>query len=90
MTAVVRIDPGRREELAGTAVAVRREEVDGERLLMEVSFQDARHAVWALWQLGPDAEALAPASLRESLRDRAAAIAARYRESARTVVEPES
>jgi predicted DNA-binding transcriptional regulator YafY len=43
-----------------------------------VTFQDSRHAEWALWQLGTDAEALAPPSLRTALRDRAAAIAARY------------
>ncbi|MEO6088023.1 MAG: DNA-binding transcriptional regulator, partial [Umezawaea sp.] len=36
------------------------------------------HAEWALWQLGTDAEALAPQWLRTSLRDRAAAIACRY------------
>ncbi|WP_455424038.1 WCX domain-containing protein [Amycolatopsis thermoflava] len=40
--------------------------------------KDARHAEWALWQLGRDGEALAPRWLRGSLRDRAAAIAARY------------
>jgi hypothetical protein len=43
-----------------------------------VTFQDSWHAEWALWQLGTDAEALAPQALRTSLRDRAAAIAACY------------
>ena len=75
---LVRMDPDRREELVGTALAVLAEETDGGRLRIEVTFQDLRHAVWALWQLGPDAEALAPESLRDALRDRAAAMVARY------------
>lgn len=43
-----------------------------------MTFQDSRHAEWALWQLSTDAEALAPRSLRTSLRNRAAAIATCY------------
>lgn len=79
VTALVRVDPARREDLVGTALAVRTEEADADgRLRLEVTFQDARHAEWALWQLATDAEALAPQSLRTSLRDRAAAIATRY------------
>ncbi|NUT09970.1 MAG: WYL domain-containing protein [Nonomuraea sp.] len=79
VTVLVRLDPARREELAGTALAIRDEktEPDG-RLRMEVSFQDRRHAVWALWQLAMGAEALEPPWLRDSLHQRAAAIAARY------------
>ncbi|MEU0531895.1 helix-turn-helix transcriptional regulator [Amycolatopsis tolypomycina] len=79
LTAKVRVRPGRREDLLATAVAVRAEapEADG-RLRFEVTYQDAWHAEWALWQLGPDAEALEPQSLRTALRDRAMAIAARY------------
>ncbi|MEV4280051.1 helix-turn-helix transcriptional regulator [Actinoplanes xinjiangensis] len=75
----VHVEPARREELLTSAVAVRAEEpgADG-RLRLEVTYQDLRHAVWALWQLGPDAEALTPPSLRAALRDRAAAIVARY------------
>jgi predicted DNA-binding transcriptional regulator YafY len=76
---LVRVDPARREELVSTALAVRSEEADGDGWLrLEVSFQDSRHAEWALWQLATDAEVLAPRWLRDSLRDRAAAIAARY------------
>lgn len=45
---------------------------------MEVTFQDARHAEWALWQLATNAEAVTPHWLRTSLHDRATAIAARY------------
>ncbi|MFE5523295.1 helix-turn-helix transcriptional regulator [Streptomyces virginiae] len=81
ITVLVRVDPARREDLLDTALAVRAEEPapDG-RLRLELTFQDSRHAEWALWQLGTDAEALAPQSLRTSLRDRAAAFAARYAE----------
>jgi predicted DNA-binding transcriptional regulator YafY len=77
----VRVRPERREELLTSAVAVRAEEpgADG-RLHLEVTFQDLRHAVWALWQLDPDAEALTPPSLRAALLDRAATIVARYRD----------
>lgn len=81
ITVVVRVNPARREELVDTALAVRTEEPDADgRLRLEVTFQDSRHAEWALWQLTTDAEVLSPRSLRTSLRDRAAAIAARYGE----------
>jgi predicted DNA-binding transcriptional regulator YafY len=80
---LVRVNPARREGLLSTAVAVRAEEPDADGWLrLEVTFQDLWHAEWALWQLGTNAEALSPRSLRTSLRDRAAAIAARYEESA--------
>ncbi|GAB2452362.1 helix-turn-helix transcriptional regulator [Streptosporangium sandarakinum] len=80
VTVLVRMDPARREDLVGTALAVLAEESDTDgRLRLEVTFQDPRHAEWALWQLGTNAEALAPQWLRDSLRDRAAAVAARYR-----------
>ncbi|RKT57138.1 helix-turn-helix transcriptional regulator [Saccharothrix australiensis] len=73
------VDPARREDLVGTALAVHAEGADPDgRLRLEVAFQDARHAEWALWQLATHAEVLAPRWLRASLRDRAAAIATRY------------
>ncbi|MEV6863366.1 WYL domain-containing protein [Streptosporangium subroseum] len=79
VTVLVRVDPARREDLAGTALAVRAEEADSDGWLrLEVTFQDPRHAEWALWQLTTDAEALAPQWLRTSLRNRAAEIATRY------------
>ncbi|MEU1963799.1 WYL domain-containing protein [Nocardia sp. NPDC019304] len=82
VTVLVRVDPARRDALVSTALTVRAEESDADgRLRLEVTFQDARHAEWALWELATDAEALAPQWLRTSLRDRAAAIAARYGES---------
>ncbi|MBG0830919.1 WYL domain-containing protein [Planomonospora sp. ID67723] len=79
VTVLVRVDPARREDLVGTALAVLAEEADSDGWLrLEVTFQDPRHAEWALWQLTTNAEALTPQWLRDSLRDRAAAIAARY------------
>lgn len=79
---LVRVNPARREELLDTALAVRAEEPDADGWLrLEVTFQDSRHAEWALWQLSTDAEALAPQSLRASLRNRAAAIVTRYGDS---------
>ncbi|MBF6222436.1 WYL domain-containing protein [Nocardia abscessus] len=79
VTVLVRVNPARRDELVGTALAVRAEETDADgRLRLEVAFQDPRHAEWALWQLATDAEALAPQWLRISLRNRAAAIATCY------------
>ncbi|MDX8036041.1 WYL domain-containing protein [Lentzea sp. BCCO 10_0856] len=79
ITVLVRVKPERRDDLLGTALAVRAEEPDADGWLrLEVTYQDSWHAEWALWQLGMAAEALAPQSLRDSLRDRAAAVAARY------------
>ncbi|MFK4600088.1 helix-turn-helix transcriptional regulator [Streptomyces pristinaespiralis] len=79
---LIRVDPERREDLLSAAVAVRAAEPDADGWLrLEATFQDLRHAEWALWQLGTDAEALAPGSLRTALRDRAAAMAARYGDS---------
>ncbi|MFD7300507.1 helix-turn-helix transcriptional regulator [Streptomyces pharetrae] len=79
VTVLVRVDPARREELVSAALAVRAEEPDADgRLRLEVTYQDARHAEWALWQLTTDAEALAPQWLRTSLRDRAAALVSCY------------
>ncbi|MEU8342103.1 Predicted DNA-binding transcriptional regulator YafY, contains an HTH and WYL domains [Actinomadura meyerae] len=76
---LVRVHPKRRDELAGTALAVLTEEAEPDGWTrLEVTFQDRRHAEWALWQLAMSAEALEPEWLRTSLRDRAAAIAARY------------
>jgi predicted DNA-binding transcriptional regulator YafY len=75
----VRVLPERREELLSSAVAVRAAESDADGWLrLEVAFEDLRHAEWALWQLGSDAEAVAPVALRASLRARAAAMSAHY------------
>ncbi|MEV6279856.1 YafY family protein [Nocardia sp. NPDC051832] len=79
VTVLVRLHPGQREELVGTALAVLSEDTgtDGQ-LHLEVTFQDRRHAIWALWQLGATGEALSPPWLRTALRDRAATLVTRY------------
>ncbi|BDU06747.1 helix-turn-helix transcriptional regulator [Nocardia cyriacigeorgica] len=79
VTVAARIQPARREELVGTALAVSAEAVDADgRLRLEVNFQDRRHAEWALWQLATDAEVLDPPWLRARLCDRAAALVSCY------------
>ncbi|MEU3010803.1 helix-turn-helix transcriptional regulator [Nocardia asteroides] len=79
LAVLVRVHPSRRDDLVATAVAVHAEHTDPDGLLrMDVTFQDARHAEWALWQLGPDAEALTPAALRTALHTRATTLATRY------------
>jgi predicted DNA-binding transcriptional regulator YafY len=79
VTVLLRVHPARRDDLLDTALAVLTEEPDTDGWLrLEVTFQDPRHAEWALWQLSTNAEALAPQWLRTSLRDRANAIATRY------------
>ncbi|MGC7096285.1 helix-turn-helix transcriptional regulator [Amycolatopsis lurida] len=82
---LARVHPARRGDLAGTALAVLAEETEETEepdtdgwVRLEVTFQDARHAEWALWQLSTNAEVLAPQWLRTSLRDRAAAVVTRY------------
>ncbi|MDP9791804.1 putative DNA-binding transcriptional regulator YafY [Catenuloplanes nepalensis] len=79
LTVLVRVDPTRRDDLLNTAVAVRTEQPgpDGWPRL-ELTYQDAWHAEWALWQLGPHAEALSPPSLRTALHTRATTLANRY------------
>ncbi|RZQ62568.1 helix-turn-helix transcriptional regulator [Amycolatopsis suaedae] len=79
VTVLLRVHPARRAELAGTALSVHAGETGADGWpRLEATFQDARHAVWALWQLATNAEVLAPQWLRTSLRDRAAAVAAGY------------
>ncbi|GAA1351508.1 helix-turn-helix transcriptional regulator [Saccharothrix algeriensis] len=76
---VALVAPARREDLVGTALAVHAEQAEADgRLRLEVTFQDPRHAEWALWQLAADAEALSPQWLRTSLYNRAAAITRSY------------
>ncbi|OYN88311.1 helix-turn-helix transcriptional regulator [Parenemella sanctibonifatiensis] len=79
LTVAVRVASVRREELLTSARAVLTSEPDRdgwERL--EVTFEDLRHAIWALWQLGTDVEALHPTTLRDALRERAELVAARH------------
>ncbi|MFH0518509.1 helix-turn-helix transcriptional regulator [Streptomyces sp. M41] len=76
---LVRVKTQRRDDLLNTATAVRTAQPDTDGWLrLEVTFQDLRHAEWALWQLSTDAEALAPQSLRTLLHHRATVLASRY------------
>jgi predicted DNA-binding transcriptional regulator YafY len=79
VAALVRVNPTRRHDLVETTLEVLTEETDADGWLrLDVTFQDDRHAEWALWQLGTNAEALSPDWLRTVLRDRAAVIAGWY------------
>ncbi len=76
---VVRVTSPRREELLDAARAVRAEELESnDWVRLDVTFEDLRHAVWAVWRLGTDAEVLTPDSLREALCVRAEELLARY------------
>lgn len=77
---VVRIKTPRREELLENARAVRAEEPEPDDWIrLNVTFEDLRHAVWAVWRLDTDAEVLAPESVRDAIYVRAEALTARYR-----------
>jgi predicted DNA-binding transcriptional regulator YafY len=79
VTVLARVNPERRQDLVDTALAAHSEEPEADGWIrMEVSFQDSRHAQWALWQLATNAEVLGPQWLRTVIGDRAAAIVARY------------
>lgn len=79
----VRVRDERREELLDTVRAVRAAAQDGEGWSrLEVVVDDLRHAVWALWRLGTEAEALGPVELRVALAQRASEMFARYNGSA--------
>lgn len=76
---VVRVNSARRADLVRFALDVLTEEPDSAGWLrLEVTFENMRHAEWALWQLADDAEALSPQPLRSSMCERAAAVATRY------------
>lgn len=76
---LVRVAPARRDELLNTARAMRAEEPEADGWVrLDLTFEDLRHAVWAIWQLDTAADVLAPESLRAALRDRATTLAARY------------
>lgn len=75
----VRVRRSRRGELLNTARGVRGEESDLDGWVrLEVTYDDLRHATWALWRLGTDAEVMVPAAVRSALRERAEALVARY------------
>lgn len=72
-----------RQELIDSSLAIEDETVTDGVIAATVLYQDDQHAEWALWRLGPDAEALEPAALRARLAARATALAERYRDSAK-------
>ncbi|GAB3622825.1 YafY family protein [Mariniluteicoccus endophyticus] len=77
---LVRVRAERRDELLDLARGLRTEDAEPDGWVrLAVMFEDLRHAVWALWQLGPAAEALEPGELRGALRERAEEVAARHR-----------
>lgn len=90
VTARLRVSPTRAESLAGTALSVRVVPEAGTDAsasvttppplgpLVDALFQDAGHAVWTVWSLGPDAVVVDPPWLRTALHERAVALAARY------------
>jgi len=81
----LRMNPVRREELVGTALAILSESTDDDGWLrLEATFQDLRHASWALWQLEADAEAIAPEQLRAALLSKARGLAELYAEACET------
>ena len=79
LVVLTRLNPARREELAGTALAILQETADSDGWLrLELTFQDLRHAEWAFWQLGTSAEVLSPPELRSALHRQAVAVAEHY------------
>jgi predicted DNA-binding transcriptional regulator YafY len=77
--AVVRVREQARARLVARARQVHAERPDGPGWLrVEIDFGGLDHALAMVWALGPDAEVLAPESLRLAVAERAAATAARY------------
>lgn len=75
----VRVHASRREQLLDMAGAVRAEESESDGWVrLDVTFEDQRHAIWAIWQLDTAAEVLAPESLRAAIHNRAVTLATRY------------
>lgn len=75
----LRVRARRHRDVVRTALEVLDEQPDrGGWLWLELTFGDAQHAAAVLWNAGADADVLAPGELRESLAERAAAMAARY------------
>jgi predicted DNA-binding transcriptional regulator YafY len=76
---LVRVRATRTDELLKHARAVRAQvqDVDG-WVRLDLTFEDLRHAVWAIWQLDTAVEVLAPDSLRAAICRRADVLVARY------------
>ncbi|MCD1286055.1 MULTISPECIES: YafY family protein [unclassified Brevibacterium] len=90
ISVTLRIDPNRRGDLLTNVRAVLAEmpEPDG-WIRFEVTFEDLRHAQWALWQMDTAAEALSPEELRSSLRERAERLLRHYSDSPTTKQQDE-
>lgn len=81
LSVTVRVAVARREELLDAVRGVRAEESAGEGWVrLKVTYEDLRHALWAIWQLGEAAEVLGPPALRAALRERAQRLAVVYRD----------
>jgi predicted DNA-binding transcriptional regulator YafY len=77
---IVRVKTSRREELLKAVRALRAEEPEPDDWVrLDVAFEDLRHAVWAIWQLDIDAQAISPDTLRDAVSERAQRVAALYR-----------
>lgn len=79
VTVHMRLNPTKLKDVVATALTVHTDDPypDG-WLSLKATFQDARHAQWALWQLATNAEALEPQWLRTHLHERATALATHY------------
>ncbi|GAA0587073.1 WYL domain-containing protein [Kribbella sandramycini] len=79
VTVEARVHPDHRETLAATALTIQTQSTDPDGWLrLHLTFQDPRHATWALWQAATSAEALSPTWLRQSLQAKATALATQY------------
>ncbi|MCK0093048.1 YafY family transcriptional regulator [Rhodococcus sp. HNM0563] len=80
ISATVKVRESRRDELAAVAISVAERPADDERwCLAEVEFGSSGHAGAVMWQLGDDAELLAPQALRDEIRMQALKLSARHR-----------
>lgn len=79
VTATVRVRARRRPDLLAGGGHLRAEAPDsGGRLRLTIGYGDLAHAVAAIWAVAPDAEALDPPDLRDTLHARATATVAGY------------
>lgn len=80
LSTIIRVRSNHRDALIDTARALRGEERHSDDWVrLTLTFDDLRHALWAVWQLDVDVEVIEPASLRTAIAERAATLADRYR-----------
>ncbi|MFX0539718.1 helix-turn-helix transcriptional regulator [Ornithinimicrobium sp. Y1847] len=76
---IVRVRDSRRQEVLDAARGVSGATPGPQGWVdLEITFDDVRHAVWAVWQLGADAEVLSPDEVRIQIHDRATRLVERY------------